>query len=69
VDKQYENVQIFDAEGNILMAFGAEGTGPGDFWLPSGIFISDDDRIYVADSFNKRIQVFDYLKVQSDDEE
>ncbi|MHC5214679.1 MAG: hypothetical protein ACYSOO_08860 [Planctomycetota bacterium] len=31
--------------------------------------MSDDDRIYVADSFNKRIQVFDYLKAADDDEQ
>jgi hypothetical protein len=67
VDKQYENIQIFDAEGNILMAIGIEGHGPGQFWLPAGIFIGTDDRVYVADTFNKRIQVFEFLKTQNDD--
>ena len=44
------------------MAFGQEGTAPGQFWLPAGIFIDDRNRIYVADSFNKRIQIFELLE-------
>ena len=30
--------------------------------MPSGIFIDRDDMIYVADSYNRRIQIFRYLK-------
>ncbi|MHC4556657.1 MAG: 6-bladed beta-propeller [Planctomycetota bacterium] len=55
-DRQFENVQIFDQQGRILMAFGQEGTQAGQFWLPAGIY--GHNRIYVADSFNKRIQIF-----------
>jgi sugar lactone lactonase YvrE len=29
--------------------------------LPNGIFISGDNTIYVADSRNKRVQVFRYV--------
>ena len=67
LDSQFENVQIFSPEGQILMDFGQEGHGPGEFWLPTGIFIEHGtgptgpaDRIYIADSYNRRIQVFDY---------
>ena len=55
IDRQFENVQVFDPQGRILMAFGEEGNGPGQFWLPAGIFIGEDDRIYVADAYNGRI--------------
>ena len=41
---------------------GEEGSGPGEFWLPSGIFIDTQDRIWVCDSYNRRLQVFQYLK-------
>jgi hypothetical protein len=44
------------------MAFGQEGHGPGEFWLPAGICIDVHDRIYVADSYNKRVQIFEFLK-------
>jgi sugar lactone lactonase YvrE len=54
-------VQIFDTSGHLLLAFGGSGSGDGQFWLPSGIAIVDD-LVYVADSANRRVQVFEYLK-------
>jgi len=44
------------------MAFGNHGRGYGEFWLPTGIFIDRNDMIYISDSYNKRIQIFEYLK-------
>jgi hypothetical protein len=32
----------------------------GEFQLPSGVFIDRNDRVFVVDSFNHRVQVFDY---------
>jgi DNA-binding beta-propeller fold protein YncE len=55
-----DRVQIFSAEGEFLLAFGGEGNGPGKFLMPAGITI-DKDRIYVADSYNSRVQVFQFL--------
>lgn len=60
-DNQFENVQIFDGQGRLLLAFGREGAGPGEFSLPAGITIDAQDRIWIADSFNRRVQVFQYL--------
>lgn len=54
-------VQIFDASGRFLLAVGESGAGEGQFWLPTGIAIADDV-IYVADTANRRVQVFKYLK-------
>ena len=62
VDALFDNIQIFDQSGRLLMAWGGPGHAYGRFWLPSGIFIDDNDRIYVADTYNKRVQVFQYLK-------
>jgi len=58
----FDNVQIFDQEGRLLMDFGGPGSGYGKFWLPSGIYIDANDSIYVSDSYNHRIQVFKYMK-------
>jgi hypothetical protein len=44
------------------MALGQEGTAPGEFWLPAGICTDLHNRIYVADSFNKRVQIFALLE-------
>jgi DNA-binding beta-propeller fold protein YncE len=61
VDGLQDVVQIFDAAGRFLLGFGEPGHSEGEFWLASGIAIAKD-RIYVADSSNRRVQVFDYLK-------
>ena len=40
--------------------FGTRGTQKGEFQLPAGLFIDHDDRIFVVDSFNRRVQVYRY---------
>ncbi len=62
LDNRFENVQVFDRDGALLMAFGGEGDGPGEFALPSGITIDERDRIWIADTYNRRVQVFQYLR-------
>jgi DNA-binding beta-propeller fold protein YncE len=56
-------VQIFDEAGRLLLPVGEQGQQPGEFWLPTGLFIDRDDHdtIYVADSFNQRVQVLRYI--------
>ena len=56
---QVERVQHFTARGEKLLAtIGHAGNGPGEFNRPEGICIDAQDRLYVADSCNHRIQVF-----------
>ena len=54
-------VQVFEADGKLLLAFGGSGFGEGQLWLPTGIAIVNDV-VYVADSANRRVQMFEYLK-------
>jgi DNA-binding beta-propeller fold protein YncE len=61
VDGLQDVVQIFDGDGRFLLGFGEPGHAEGEFWLASGITITSD-RIYVADSSNRRVQVFEYLR-------
>lgn len=63
VDALFHALQIFDASGHLLLGIGERGRGHGEFWLPTGIFIDQDDgaTIYIADSYNQRIQVFRYI--------
>lgn len=51
-------VHHFDADGVLLHSWGAPGDGEGEFHVPHGI-CCDDERIYVADRENSRIQLFD----------
>ncbi len=54
-----DRVQGFSANGRkpILM-FGKPGTGDGEFNRAEGLDVDAQDRIYVADSCNHRIQIF-----------
>ncbi|WP_042296672.1 peptidyl-alpha-hydroxyglycine alpha-amidating lyase family protein [Paraburkholderia bannensis] len=48
-----------DKDGNWLKSWGDRGKGPGQFHTPHSIAVDAQNRIYVADRSNRRIQVFD----------
>ena len=56
----YHNGRVvkYTTDGEYVMEFGSVGTGPGQFDLVHGIAVDRNDRIYVADRMNHRIQVF-----------
>ena len=60
VDNLFDNVQVYNKSGQVLLVIGNAGQNPGEFWSPAGIDI-DNDTIYVADTFNNRIQILRYL--------
>lgn len=51
-------VEVFDADGNFVRAFGKRGDGPGYFEMPKGIAVDSDGHIWVSDSMQNRVQVF-----------
>jgi hypothetical protein len=55
----YGNARIhrFTADGELIGAWGEPGREPGQFVVPHGIWIVDD-RVFVADRENDRIQIF-----------
>jgi len=57
----YGNARVhqFSAKGELLRSWGEPGSGPGQFRLPHGIWITPDERLLVADRENERIQFFD----------
>jgi DNA-binding beta-propeller fold protein YncE len=56
VDGLFDNIQVFSPTGKLLLVIGSAGSGIGQFWSPAGISI-DGDLIYIADTFNHRIQI------------
>ena len=48
-----------DKNGNWVKSWGARGSEPGEFNTPHSIAADAQGNIYVADRFNRRIQVFD----------
>jgi sugar lactone lactonase YvrE len=53
-------VHKFSPEGELLLSWGKQGTGPGEFALVHNISIDKFDRLLVNDDENHRIQLFDY---------
>jgi len=58
-DTLNNRVEIFDADGKFISAFGKSGDGPGHFARPKGIAIDRDGHIWVVDAVQQRVQVFD----------
>ena len=57
-DSSEPAVFVFDASGDFVDSIGRGGEGPGEFILPSGIFVGDGDSLYVFDFDLRRISVF-----------
>jgi DNA-binding beta-propeller fold protein YncE len=57
-DTSNRRVEIFDADGNFISAFGKAGDGPGRFMRPKGIAVDADGHVWVADAGQDRVQVF-----------
>jgi DNA-binding beta-propeller fold protein YncE len=64
-DSLFDIVQLFDRSGGFLLTLGRRGEDFGEFWMPSGIFI-DGDMLYVCDTYNHRVQVFQISERYSD---
>ena len=54
-----DRIQVFSPEGKWLRQWGGHGYEPGEFLKPRALAIDEKDRLFVADSCNHRIQVFD----------
>ena len=57
----YGNARIhhFTPEGKLVNSWGDVGTGPGQFHLPHGLALDNDDNVIVCDRENDRLQFFD----------
>jgi len=66
IDNLFDNLQILNKEGQALLVIGTAGQSKGQFWSPSGIAIFDDT-VYIADTFNNRIQILHFLGGSDED--
>ena len=60
VSDGYGNCRVhrFSPTGERKRSWGVPGTGPGQFYLPHGIAVAADGRVFVCDRENDRIQIF-----------
>lgn len=56
---EYDRIQKIAPNGTFLMQWGGHGSEPGQFVRPQHMAIDEQDRIWVCDACNHRIQVFD----------
>jgi DNA-binding beta-propeller fold protein YncE len=56
LDSKDNNIKIFQTDGSFIKTVGRGGSGPGEFQRP-WIFQIIGDKIYVADSGNRRVQI------------
>lgn len=60
VDTHGHKILVFSKkEGSFLFSFGKNGTRNGEFNYPTNIFAGKDKFLYITDSMNFRVQIFD----------
>tara|TARA_B100001971_G_C18100758_1_gene488687 strand:- start:448 stop:948 length:501 start_codon:yes stop_codon:yes gene_type:complete len=63
-------VHKFSADGELLLSWGKQGTGPGEFALLHNIWVDERERVIICDRENDRIQLFnsdgDFLEEWTD---
>jgi DNA-binding beta-propeller fold protein YncE len=62
VESMHDTLLVFDRGGRLLMSLGGtDGGDNGRFHLPAGVWVDSRNRIYVADMFNARVAIFQFL--------
>lgn len=51
-------ILVYNLEGQWLYEIGGRGTRPGYFFYPSSVCVDNSGILYVADTFNHRVQIF-----------
>lgn len=57
-DTLNDRIEVFDADGSFIRAWGKNGDGPGYFARPKGVAVDADGHVWVADGMQDRVQVF-----------
>ncbi len=64
-DTENHRIIVFSPDGKEIRRFGETGQAeqmsqfPGQFYFPNGVVMAEDGRLFVGDSDNRRVQVFD----------
>jgi DNA-binding beta-propeller fold protein YncE len=58
VDYMRHTINVYDKNGKYLFEFGGLGWGEGWFQYPSDIAVDSTGRVFIADTFNDRVEVY-----------
>lgn len=58
-DTGHDRIQVYNLQGEFLRTIGGTGKGPGQFDEPVGLARGPDGVIYIADMYNRRVQLLD----------
>ena len=61
VESYYDHLLVYNEAGSFLLPIGGTGKDIGQFYLPAGAWSDEQGRIYVADMYNGRVIIFQYL--------
>ncbi|HRF01908.1 MAG TPA: hypothetical protein PLI18_15415 [Pirellulaceae bacterium] len=56
---EFDRIQKFAPDGSFVIEWGGHGKEPGKFLRPQSLAIDEQDRVWVADACNHRVQLFD----------
>lgn len=59
LDRQAQEIRVFEADGAYVRTIGRPGGGPGEFRQAYGMFVDSLERLWVVDSRNPQYSVFD----------
>ncbi len=66
VESYYDHLLVLRSRGALPAAIGGLGRDAGQFYLPAGLWVDERDRVFVADMFNGRVVVLQFLGGEAD---
>lgn len=61
VESYYGHLLAFNEQADLLLGINGNGMKDDRFLLPSGVWTDDKNKVYLADMFNSRVVVFQFL--------
>ena len=63
VESYNDHLLVYTEKGEFLLPIRGSESDIGQLYLPSGVWIDHNNRVYVADTFKRRVVVFQVLGV------
>ena len=61
IESYYDSMLVYSNRSEFLLSIGGTGTATGRFYLPAGVWVDSKNRVFIADLFNGRVVMFQFL--------